>query len=227
MHQNSSASDLLTAHPERSEKKQWTTKELEGTLLETLRSDDATFIPFLDGLDEIQELDRQSIVLLVKKLSQLSNVRICTSSRPENTFSIAFESYPTLKVQDLNSLGVEAYAKQMLDPWKEYLSSLGVEAYAKQMLDWKQYLEDIIHADDIADKITTITKTIAYKAERVFLWARITTLEVVKWYESGDGYKTILFQIHGLEPDLNGPFEQIWSLRNANLAVHRDYRFDL
>lgn len=59
----------------------WSTEELQRALINAFQTSDHFFCLFIDGLDEVQKKDQGSAVRLMEILADVSNVKICVSSR--------------------------------------------------------------------------------------------------------------------------------------------------
>lgn len=92
----------------------WTLEELKRTMMDSLKAivTRPVFI-FLDGLDELGSPnasvseDPRSLLDLAKKLSTLSNVKTCVSSRPEPVFKNKLGGLCSLRLQDLTPSDME------------------------------------------------------------------------------------------------------------------------
>lgn len=192
---------LLHSRPELSEKRSehdWPMEELEEVLLEALRTDDdSAFCLFLDGLDEIEVRsdDRVSTIELVKRLSDLPNVKICVSSRPDNIFTQVIRScsYQFLKTETLTHCAIEAYVTKQLIAYKDSLLS-----------------------DDDHRRYREIINELVGKAEGVFLWVALATRSILRGIINGDSWGILYKRTRELEPDLDGLFRQMLSRQHAD-----------
>ena len=71
---------------------------------------------FIDGLDEFEGDDgaRLEIINLLKQVAESPNVKVCVSSRPWRIFGDAFDTHPSLKLEDLTSGDIRNYVQDML-----------------------------------------------------------------------------------------------------------------
>lgn len=67
----------------------------------------------IDGLDEYKG-DHLEIATIFNKLSKLPNLKIFVSSRPLPIFDLAFESSPSLKLQNLTFDDIQIYVHDKL-----------------------------------------------------------------------------------------------------------------
>lgn len=192
---------LLYSRPELSGKQSehdWSIEELEEVLLEALRADDdSAFCLFLDGLDEIEVRsdDRVSTIELVKRLSDLPNVKICVSSRPDNIFTQVIRScsYQFLKTEALTHCAIKAYVTKQLKPYKNSLLN-----------------------DDDSQIYSMIIHELVNKSYGVFLWVALATRSILRGIINGDSWDILLKRTKELEPDLDGLFRQMLSRQTAD-----------
>ena len=82
----------------------WTAARLSNTLRECFRAydtpDDCVFL-LIDGLDEFAG-DHAELLDTIFEIRTLVNAKICLSSRPEAVISLRLNSYPSIRLQDLN-----------------------------------------------------------------------------------------------------------------------------
>lgn len=174
----------------------WSLKELSDALFECLRHRNPAACLFVDGLDEIQIDEREAIVKLVESLRRLPNVKICVSCRPENIFRGCLESYPTLKVQDLNYDAMLSHADATLNGYK---ASLQVSEE-----DYQQLLSNLVRI-----------------SEGVFLWAIMATKSLARGLANGDSWTLLKQRLDEFAPNLNELYRQMWHRQNADLLVYK------
>ncbi|KAL9018751.1 MAG: hypothetical protein Q9185_003981 [Variospora sp. 1 TL-2023] len=178
----------------------WTERRLLNTLLGLLQQ---THIPirvtlFLDGLDEIDGQHR-NIVRMIKNLAGLNNVKTCLSSRPLQVFEEAFRGEPGLRLQDLTSPGIRAYADI-------------------QLSDLVQ--RRILHNMRDEDRVDQLVYTIVSRADGVFLWAVMVVRDVRDGLEDMVNLDELTQAIENLPSELESLFMQI--LRRIKPAYQRD-----
>ncbi|KAI1342815.1 hypothetical protein F5Y15DRAFT_412490 [Xylariaceae sp. FL0016] len=171
---NGNLGRLLSAHPEIAKKDSehdWSKNELSDLFLKCLQFDiNMAFCLFLDGLDEVQGDERMGLAELVESLTQLSNVKVCVSSRPENPFQRQFGSLPNLRMQDLANSALEAYVKLTLAKFK---ASLKVED----------------------DTFQNFTSDLVEKSEGIFLWVVLALQSIIRGIQNGDTWKLLYTRI--------------------------------
>lgn len=177
----------------------WSLEELRDYLLEALRVEGSRFCLFLDGLDEmgVRSEDRDSMIDLVKKLSDYPNVKVCVSSRPENLFQQTLGLYPCLQTETLTKSAIKVYVWKCLAPHKPYIPT-----------DLRSY--------------RALVESLVNNASGVFLWVRLATKSVIDGIRNGDSWDTLYKRTQELEPDLYRLFQQMWERQNANQHYYKE-----
>ncbi|KAI1468500.1 uncharacterized protein F4812DRAFT_371404 [Daldinia caldariorum] len=194
-----SLDSILTIHESLLAKKSihdWSSKELEDVCFAMLRDYPSPACIFLDGLDEICQEDRSSLMELVENLRRLPNTKLCVASRPERDLESAFSKYPHLKLQDLTYSDMEIYASGKIEP---YVSK-------------GQITRDF--GSDIID-------TLVYKAKGVFLWLHLASDSLVRGLKNHDSEETLRERLEEFPDDLNKLYEDIWNRVNKNTKAYR------
>ena len=154
----------------------WNERSLQETLFILLanRSLVGRICIFLDALDEIgSRFDRRKTLEFIQRLtaSDMTHVKICTSSRPDLPWSKHFQSASQLKLEDLTKNDIIAYARTEL---QGKLPDEGQEHNGKSA--------------------ETFMANFVYKSEGVFLWAHlaINTLLQATAHACWKKYRTFL-----------------------------------
>ncbi|KAI2621905.1 hypothetical protein GGS26DRAFT_568444 [Hypomontagnella submonticulosa] len=174
----------------------WSLKELFNSLVTCLRGRTTASCLFLDGLDEIQVYERVEVVELVKSLGSIPNVKICTTSRPENIFTQHLESYPCLRVQEITNLALYSYAEK------------GLQGYSKD-------------SGRSEGEFRTLLENIVRKSEGVFLWTVMVINSLARGIENGDSWELLQQRVTESAPGLNELFKQIWNRQNLDLPIYK------
>ncbi|KAI0505627.1 hypothetical protein F5B22DRAFT_515889 [Xylaria bambusicola] len=176
----------------------WSVDDLRKTFLTALRLANSPICIFLDGLDEIavRSDDRRSIIELVKDLSDLDDVKICVSSRPENIFIAGLGSYPVLRTQDMNESAIALYIQKHLTQYQPS-SPTGLIKYER------------------------LSRILVEKASGVFLWVYLAIRSIINGIENGDTWHILFQRVEGLEPNLHAVFEQMLKRQNADAPFYR------
>jgi hypothetical protein len=146
------------------------------------------FCLFVDGLDEYDG-DSFDIIDLFTRISKLSNVKLCLSSRPLYDFVKMFRSFPTLRLQDLN------------------------------FSDIKQYVEDKLGANDQMQELhrkepelaPKLVLEIIEKADGVFLWVRLVVFSLLRGLRNSDEISDLQRRLRLLPPSLENLFSHMLS----------------
>ncbi|KAI0201235.1 hypothetical protein F4808DRAFT_469889 [Astrocystis sublimbata] len=195
-------SPLLQQRPDLAEKHSehdWSEEELRDVFLLTLRLAASPVCLFIDRLDEIavKSDDRDSIIGLLKDLSNLEYTKICVSSRPETIFKETLGSYPHLQTQDLNGPAIDLYVKNRL-----------VEYKPSSPVDLNEY--------------NRLISAVNGKASGVFLWAVLATQSIVLGIRGGDSWYTLLHRTEKLDPDLHSLFQQMLERQSDNTRFYKE-----
>ncbi|KAF4946664.1 hypothetical protein FGADI_11012 [Fusarium gaditjirri] len=117
------AQRLWTEQPHVQDKRDhgdWDVNELRKALCWAIEFSGNTFCIFLDGLDEAKELedlpwgDHQNTQVIYDLLN-LSNIKICASSREENHFLRFFTGQPCIRTHQLNGNDIYHFAQNKLE----------------------------------------------------------------------------------------------------------------
>lgn len=146
---------------------------------------------------EVRSKDRDSMINLVKKLSDYPNVKVCVSSRPENLFQQTLGLYPCLQTETLTKSAIKVYVWKCLAPHKPYIPT-----------DLRSY--------------RALVESLVNNASGVFLWVRLATKSVIDGIRNGDSWDTLYKRTQELEPDLYRLFQQMWERQNANQHYYKE-----
>jgi hypothetical protein len=97
---------------------QWDLETISRALEHLYTQDQIRVCLFIDGLDEYEHGHRgshETIVKLFQHIAKSPNIKICLSSRPWLVFKDAFQMYPGLRLQDLNSTDISRYVEDKLN----------------------------------------------------------------------------------------------------------------
>ena len=141
---------------------------------------------FIDGLDEFEGDDgaRLEIISLLKQASESPNVKVCVSSRPWRIFEDAFETHPSLKLEDLTSGDIRNYVQDMLIDDRRFQNLQQVDPAG-------------CHA--VAQEIVT-------KAQGVFLWVSLVVQELLKGLRNEDRLSDLQRRLQEMPPGLEKYF---------------------
>ncbi|PMD33834.1 hypothetical protein L207DRAFT_535085 [Hyaloscypha variabilis F] len=149
-------------------------------------SHELRFCLFVDGLDEYDG-DSFDIIDLFTRISTLSNVKLCLSSRPLYEFVRMFRSFPKLRLQDLNFGDIKRYVDDELG-----------DNYLMQELQRKE-----------PEEAPKLVLEIIDKADGVFLWVKLVVLSLLRGLRNSDQIFDLQRRLRLLPPSLEDLFSHI------------------
>ena len=165
----------------------WSRDTLEEVLLYSLYSHEKGVCIFVDELDEIDPkdgpFDLLSLVNRVSSHSENKGVKVCVSSRPEASFKLGLEQYPTLRLQDLTRRDMEVYATDFL----RSKCSINVSGIKQ-----KAFIDEIVT-----------------KANGVFLWVSLALKSLQRGSINGDNPSTLMERLRALPSELGKLYEEM------------------
>ncbi|KAI1172834.1 hypothetical protein F4777DRAFT_581506 [Nemania sp. FL0916] len=164
----------------------WTERELLYYISKAIKSaQNSRFCLFIDGLDEYKD-QRDTLDELVdhlNRLQNLSNVKVCVSSRPELELVRRFQGLKRLRLQDLNYNDIETFVGQVL-------SKTGIISD-----------KDCIH----------LVREVVERSDGVFLWAALVTQSLKKGLIAGDRPDVTQKRLELLPKDMDSLFAKMLS----------------
>ncbi|KAK1507571.1 hypothetical protein CTAM01_02683 [Colletotrichum tamarilloi] len=175
----------------------WTAKELEKTLLDSIRESTCKYVVLLDGLDEVADTPDDGVDRLLDLIDQLvstNQIKICVSSRPEPTLKRFLEKYPMLKIQDLTSRDIHLLTRERLEAMEIDLEYGGT--------------------DDLSELICK-------KAEGVFVWVVLVLNSLKRGLDNYDDVDTLYSRVESLPKDLTKLYKEMWSRMKEDSDLYR------
>lgn len=153
----------------------WTERRLQATFESVLRraQELCRICIFIDGLDEFIG-DQDILIGLIAKV-QTADVKVCLSSRPYRSYSVAFGLSDKLQLQDLTKSDIEKYVSDKLHPFAKAESARNI----KDLLD-----------------------NIVYKAEGVFLWVELVVKDLIKGLKNDDTLEQLQERVVSMPSDI-------------------------
>jgi len=144
----------------------------------------------VDGLDECEDNagEQEELIDLLTRISRMSHVKICISSRPWNIFKDAFVQCPQLCLEDLTRIDIQIYVRYRLRTSRRWL-----------------FLEKMDH-----QKADGLILDIIDRAEGVFLWVSLVVREFLRHLRDGDSLDELQRMLHQIPADLNDYFMRIF-----------------
>ncbi|KAK8067629.1 hypothetical protein PG996_006741 [Apiospora saccharicola] len=168
---------------------EWTLLELSQSLRSFIQEATCCVFILIDGLDELEDAGgRQAqLVDLIQSLGSFDTVKICVSSRPENTFRDNFGGCPQLRLQDLTSDDIHVFIRGQ---------------FTKQ-----PRLRTLSQGDDRL--VDTLVDKIAAASSGVFLWVCLVVAEVLEEARDGASAAELIEMVDKVPSDLDKYFSQI------------------
>lgn len=177
----------------------WSESELCKLAKSAFSTDALPLCILIDGLDEVPVTQAEGLRDFVKELTQISNVKVCISSRPEPAYKHAFQSHACLQLQDLTAIDIRNYAAAAV-----------------------QDLMRLRNEDEIdASLANRLEKTLIRKAEGVFLWLKLVAASLRRGLERGDSWDDLQKRLEELPTDISKLYSEMWMRLNANTKTYR------
>jgi hypothetical protein len=150
---------------------QWLPQDLELLFDHLLKHTAINMVLFLDGVDEFRlgQSDRdhenhenhQILLEAIQKIATVPNIKICCSSRPDPPFSMASESLPNLRVQDLTRRGIESFVIKELKDTRASSLAIDVIEGAEGVFLWAHIVVEALRgADSRGEQLTDLKNII-------------------------------------------------------------------
>ena len=169
----------------------WTSMELLRALRQIVEESlgSARFFFLMDGLDEFEGDDgaRSDIIRLFQELARYKHIKICLSSRPWLIFEDAFDSLPSLSLQQLTYNDIRNYVQ----------TELGENQMFKKLRRRE-------HAG-----CSSLMSTIVEKAAGVFLWVYLVVRSLLQGLRDGDDIVELQQTLATIPADLEEYFAQM------------------
>ena len=162
----------------------WPEYRLRDALRRSLEKASQGVCIFVDGLDEY-EGDVLVLIRFLKSLasSQYPLTKICISSRPEPISSQLLQDLPNLSMPEHNASGVRSYCLQTL-----------------------QDLDSAVRYDS---DISQLSRSIAERAEGMFLWARFALDELTRGYCESEDMDELTERLERIPQDIEEVYDRM------------------
>lgn len=155
----------------------------------------------LDGIDEIdQDEEIQDLLALMKRLSKLSHVKLCISSRPEEYLKRHFSGYEKLHLQDLTKDDMKICIREKL-----------------RVL----YQNDPPHGIT-ENNIDELMQLMVEKADGVFLWVHLVLKSLEKGIRNSDDFPELIKRTAELPSRMEELYQQMWCRLNGDKQRYRE-----
>lgn len=154
----------------------------------------------LDGIDEFdKDEELQDLLTLIERLSELSQVKLCISSRPELYLERRLSQYNSLRLQDLTKADIEMCIRDRLEIMRE----------------------DRLHQVFSCWEIDELVRQITQKADGVFLWVHYVLRNLGNGLRNQDEYSELLERIAELPSAMEDLYQQMWRKLNEDTRRYR------
>ncbi|KAK5651188.1 hypothetical protein OQA88_12736 [Cercophora sp. LCS_1] len=141
---------------------------------------------FIDGLDEFDS-SPSTLISVIRRISELPNVKLCVSSRPWVEFGDAFGKKASLRVQDLTYPDIKHFVESQFD------ENSGFKRLKTREPEYSELL----------------TRQIVEKADGVFLWVRIVVRSLLAGLTNDDRIRDLENRLRALPPELDQLYDKI------------------
>lgn len=176
----------------------WSESELRKLAKSAFSSDALPLCILIDGLDEVPVAQAKGLRDFVKELTQISNVKVCISSRPESAYQHAFQSHTCLQLQDLTATDISRYAAAVVQDLMRLRNEDKIDA---SLANW-------------------LEKTLIQKAEGVFLWLKLVAASLGRGLENGDSWNDWQKRLEELPTDISTLYWEMWMRLNEDTKTY-------
>ncbi len=171
----------------------WTERRLQKAFQGVMRqAQGATrMCMFIDGLDEISGEPDVAIDVIKNMLSV--DVKVCLSSRPDRSYTEAFSSCSTLRLQDLTERDIRRYVLDRLQPWLRTKS---------------------------ANDVSEVLSSVAWKAQGVFLWVELVVKDLIRGLKNDDTLEQLQARVRSTPSDIEALYAKM--LSKIEVVYRRD-----
>ena len=178
----------------------WSKRELREFLMHLIGLLDRPLCFFLDGLDELDQGDVDQLFNLVDGILETGKAKICASSRPEHYIAKRMAGYKQLRLQDLTAKDMEICIRTTLEETRARCRPASIN---------EAYLREII-------------KTIARKADGVFLWVHYALSSLVRGMRNEDTFEDLTRRIEHLPSGMHQLYLQMWNRLNEDKQQYQE-----
>ncbi|KAL8689092.1 MAG: hypothetical protein Q9224_004725 [Gallowayella concinna] len=179
----------------------WSNNELQQLVVRAIDLLEHPICMFIDGLDEFdQDDDVDKVLDLVERIVVAKNSKVCLSSRPEHYLVQRLYKYSQLQLQDVTARDMQKFIHDTL-------------AFTRTQC----------RPSDVSDEgLERIVKTIAQKADGVFLWVHYALSSLRRGMRNDDVFDDLLDRVEELPSGMHQLYLQMWSRLNGDQQRYRD-----
>ncbi|KAK5651689.1 hypothetical protein OQA88_11755 [Cercophora sp. LCS_1] len=198
---------VLEHHPEATladRHSDWTREQLERIVKTWFPRSERPILIFLDGLDEINDIDAnrvdtpETLLRLLKMLGAIDKVRLCVSSRERAEFRLQLQKMPTLRLQDITRQDMKTYADcYLLQP-----------EFTAEFEEAHKAYQDLV-------------ETLCDKADGVFLWLALAVRSLSRGIANGDDLSELKIRVERMPAGLCSLYQEMWSKMNEDQSLYQ------
>jgi len=176
-------------------KETWTKHRLKSCLLSALkRLTPLPLLIFLDGVDEAGP-EAEALLDMVQVLAtEISGVKLCVSSRPEQLFVDNLSTSPKLRMQDLNRADIDIIIRE-------------------DLLDNPKILSALTNTDQL--DLLRLKGRIALMAQGVILWVKLVIKSLLQGLRNRDTIEMLQSRLEELPVGLDTLYEHMLRRNNS------------
>jgi len=180
----------------------WSLRELQEALYVSLKVEDLAFCIFLDGLDEQNADECNSVLDLIDALRKLPNVKLCVSSRAEIVFRRRFNTFPKIYMQNLTSMAMQSFVEDRIKHYVKNNTSFMLDTTDVRLDHFARHLVD--------------------KSNGVFHWTALVLKNLIRGIQNGDTWDTLQIRVEQYSSGLNELFYNMWNRRNGDVQFYKE-----
>ena len=184
----------------------WRVEELKQVFKKVNELEDSSmkFCFFIDGLDEFSG-KLQELISFIQSIAIPNRMKVCVASRPWVEFEDAFQTSPSLMLENLTYDDITAYVNSSFHQDSGFMElGLREPEYASQLVD-----------------------AIVQKASGVFLWVTLVVASLLAGLVNGDRVRDLDRRLALLPPDLEKLYQKMLSSLDPFYLGHASALFQL
>ena len=160
----------------------WTEGRLRRTFQKVIRQaqENCRICIFIDGLDEISG-EPDTVIEVIKTLLS-ADLKVCLSSRPDQLYADAFDSYAMLRLHDLTGPDIRTYV------WDRLQSHSPINSQPD---------------------VSFVVDSIALKAQGVFLWVDLVVKAMIKGLRNHDSLEQLQRRVDSTPSDVEALYARM------------------
>ena len=167
----------------------WTKFRLQSALADVINQLQASccLCLFIDGLDEFEDDDDELIAFVKNLVVSNTEIKVCLSSRPHQSFEDAFRLSAKLRLQDLTNQDIQRFVTDRFHEVPQFDSMM-----KNHEIEMKQLKDSIVE-----------------KANGVFLWVTLAVKDQIRGLRNRDGPEMLQQRLALLPPEIEGVYSRM------------------